>query len=134
VPKRRLHDRIAKDDQQAIVVLVDLFRDGNGVAKSEHFLLLNDVDREVPVGLADVLFDPRAQITNHKRDAVHSGGDQVVDDVVEDGLAGNLQQHLGLGVGVRPHATAKASDGDDCSHGLFFPAPYWRSSARRLKK
>src|SRR5438093_12732139 len=76
--------------------------------------LLDKLNGKRPVLLAHLRLDALAEVAYDDHDLLDTDGHEFIDDVRQDGLAGDVQERLRLGVGVRPEARPNASGGEAC--------------------
>lgn len=78
--------------------------------------LLDKLNGKRPVLLAHLRLDALAEVAHDDHDLVDTDGDEFIDDVRQDGLAGDVQECLRLGVSVGPQPGADAGCRDDRLH------------------
>ncbi len=112
-----IEDRVPEDDEERV--------GGEGIAREIDRLretlrlrLLDEVDSDAEV-LPDIFPNLVAEIANDDRRLVEAIRDDLVENMADDRLPGNVQQHLREGIGVRAEPASKSGNGDDCAHQRF---------------
>ena len=96
-------DAVAKGEQNIVVVQI-VAAQPDGMGLPQRLFLNYEANVQVPVVIPDPALDLIAAIANDKDHLI--GGDvrQAVQNMTDDGVAGNFEQGFGATPGVRPHS------------------------------
>ena len=107
-----LEDGVAEDDEHRPVVRERLGQ-RDRMTEPEPLGLLDELRLQRRVARADELDDALAHVPHDQDRARDAEPRQIVEDVGQDRLARDLEQHLRLGVRVRAQPGADSGDRDD---------------------
>src|SRR2546425_8634343 len=97
---------------------------------AQRLLLPDELQPERPIPLAHLCLDALAEVAYDEDYLVDTHRNEFIDDVRKDGLAGDLEERLGLRVSVRSEASADACRWDNRLHQVTLYRNMIRHSLR----